>query len=118
MSCLICSAPALPLEGACVFCRSPLAGEQQPAGLLDYLAARLPESRSRRGLLRRGKVREFRVEAAGTLFRARLRGDRIQLEPPLEPARWVEAMLAGLSRRATGDPELRAAISRSGWSLR
>ena len=118
MSCAVCSAPPLPLNGACVFCRSPLADGPDPAGLLDYLAARIPQLRSRRGILRRGAVRDLRIEVAGTVYRGRVRRDAVELEPELEPARWVEGLLLGLSRRAAGEPELRSAMSRSGWALR
>ena len=118
MSCAVCSAPPLPLDGACVFCHSPLADGPDPAGLLDYLSARIPAARSRRGILRRGPVSDLRIEVAGTVYRGRMRRDAVELVPDLEPARWVEALLRELSRRAAREPALRSAMSRSGWALR
>ena len=40
MPCEVCGAPPLPMQGACVFCHSPLETAADPGGLLDYLAAR------------------------------------------------------------------------------
>lgn len=115
MSCEVCAAPPLPLAGACVFCRSPLPAEADAAGLLDYLAARVPGARVRRsGVLRRGPVGDLRV--AG--LRGRLRGERLVLQPEAAPAEWADRLLAVLSAQAAGDPGARAALSRSGWALR
>jgi len=117
--CEVCSAPALPLEGACVFCRSPL--EAQTAGeadLLDYLAERVGPARVRRGLFGRGPVRRLELEAGGEKFSARLRSEQTTLRPDLELGLWVDRLLAGLSRDAASDPELRRAMTRSGWRLR
>lgn len=118
-TCEVCSAPALPLAGACVFCRTPLS-EQPPelAGLLDYVAARLPVAEARRGLFGRGPVRRLRVEASGERFQARFRRHGLVLEPELAPAAWVDRLLAALSRRAASDGDVRAAVSRAGWALR
>lgn len=118
-SCDVCSAPALALSGACAFCRTPLpVAFQEPAGLLDYLAARLPVAEAGRGLFGRGPVRRLRVEASGERFRARLKGGALRLEPELEAAAWVDRLLAALSRRAASDGDVREAVSRAGWALR
>ncbi len=118
MRCQVCGAPALPRGGACVFCRSPLADGRAPADLLDYLAERIPGAAARRGLFRRGPVRELVVQAGGERFRARLRRGRFRLEPPLAEAEWVERLLQGLAADASADHDLRSALSRAGWALR
>ncbi len=117
MTCAVCSAPALPYDGACVFCRAPLDAEPDPAGLLDYLAARLPRARARRNLFGRGPVRSLQVSAAGRRFRGRLRKDGLELEPDAEPAGWCEQLLSALRFEATSDHDLRQALSRSGWDF-
>jgi hypothetical protein len=117
--CEVCSAPALPLEGACVFCRSPLDGERATdSGLLDYLGERVRQARVRRGLFGRGPVRKFDVEAGGERFSARLRPEQVALRPELDLELWVDRLLAGLSRDAAADAELRTAMTRAGWRLR
>jgi hypothetical protein len=117
--CEICSAPALRLEDACVFCRSPLdEARASDADLLDYLGERVPRARARRGLFGRGQVSRFSVEAGGESFSARLRQERLDLRPELSTELWVDRLLAGLSRDAAAEPEVREAVSRSGWRLR
>jgi hypothetical protein len=119
LTCEVCSAPALPAAGRCAFCRSPLAAEADTSGLLDYLAGRLPAAHARRrGLLRRGPVRELRIRAAGAQYRARLRQGRLELEPDLPPAEWADRLLGDLSRDAAADGRLRSTMTRAGWALR
>lgn len=118
-TCDVCSAPALAISGACVFCRTPLPHSPlELAGLLDYLAARLPRAEARRGIFGRGYVRRLRFEASGERFQARLKRSGLRLEPELEPAAWVDRLLVALSRRAAADGDVREAISRAGWALR
>jgi hypothetical protein len=117
--CQVCSAPALRLDGACVFCRSPLAdGPAADADVVAYLAERLPAARVRRGLLGCGPVRRFEVEAGGEAFSARLWSDRAALRPELELMLWADRLLAALSRDAAADRDLRTTMTRSGWRLR
>jgi hypothetical protein len=117
--CRVCSAPALPLEGACVFCRSPLDGKRAAdADLLEYLGEKVETARIDRGLFRRGGVRKLEVEAGGERFSARLRSDELALRPELGLDLWVDRLLAGLSRDAASDAGLRAAMTRAGWRLR
>jgi hypothetical protein len=120
MSCEVCAAPALPVDGRCVFCHSPLdAAEPAPAGLLDYLATRVPGAAVRRaGLLRRGRVTRFEVSAGGRRFRAGVTRTGLALTPQLPVAEWVDALLRQLSRVATRDVEVRARVSRAGWAPR
>lgn len=118
MSCAVCGAPAFPRAGACVFCRSPLGDGNAPPGLLDYLAARVPGARAKRGFLGRGQVREVRVEVDGEAFSARLRRGRLRLAPELQPGEWVDRLLTVLSRKAAVDADYRDAVSRAGWALR
>ena len=122
MTCEVCAAPALSVSGvwrgACVFCHSPLTGGTDPAGLLDYVGARLPGARVRHGLLGRGPVQEVRLQAGGELFRGRLRNEVLELEPEPDPAAWVDRLLAALSRGAASDADLREAVSHAGWALR
>jgi hypothetical protein len=118
-SCEVCGAPPLSLEGACVFCRSPLDGPDDPAALLDYLAARIPTAQAGRGgVLRQGPVRELQVRAGRIEYRARWRRDGMELHPEAEPAVWVDHLLADLTRDARGVQERRAALSRAGWAWR
>ncbi len=117
MKCPVCSAPALPSGGVCVFCRSPLEVEPDSTGLLDYLASRLPQGRARRGVLRRGPVRSFEITAAGRRFRARLRKQALEVEPRTEPAQWCEQLLSALRFEASYNHDLRQALSRSGWDF-
>ena len=108
----------MPRGGACVFCRSPLGDGRAPADLLDYLAERIPGAVVRRGLFGRGRVRDLVVEAGGERFRARIRRGRFVLQPPAGEGAWVETLLKHLAADASGDAELRGALSRAGWALR
>ncbi|MEP7104497.1 MAG: hypothetical protein ABI838_01445 [Chloroflexota bacterium] len=118
-SCAVCGAP--PLARSCVFCHTPSRAYSSPTvvGLLDYLAQHLPHARVQRaGLLRRGPVRRFQVHAGGGDFAAGFRKGELALQPPGTPAEWANRLLAALSRDAAADPEVRQAVSRSGWALR
>ncbi len=119
MTCDVCAAPALPLDGACVFCHSPLKGRGSPADLVEYLAERIPGADPRRGgLLRRGPLRELTFRPGGVPFRIRLKKGEVRLQPDIEPASWADSLVRALSRQAASDPDLRAAISHAGWDLR
>ncbi len=121
MTCPVCAAPALPLDGRCVFCRCQLAaGDPQgiPDRLLEYLAGRLPTARPRRAFLGWGGVTRLEVRAAGRRFVARRRRRRLVLEPPAPLAEWVDELLAAVSVEAAADHGLRAALSRAGWAFR
>jgi hypothetical protein len=119
MRCETCGAPAVLLENACVFCRTPVADSHAPADLLDYLAARLPAAQVKRfGLRGRGPVREFKLTAGAGVFSAKVARGRLQLTPDLAPARWVDRLVAALTVDAAGDARLRADLSRAGWKLR
>ena len=117
MTCQVCQAPALEVEGACAFCHSPLAGSGDAGGLLDYIAAHVPRARARRNLIGRGPVRRIELSAAGTLFKGRLRKEELELLPEPEPAAWAAELVSALARDAAADHELRRALSRSGWAL-
>ncbi len=71
VSCAICGAPALPLDGICVFCHAPLDKEDQPIELLDYLVERIPIAKVKRGHLNRGPITEVVFELGGRTLRAR-----------------------------------------------
>jgi hypothetical protein len=119
MRCDVCGAPAVIREGACVFCRTPIKDSHAPVELLTYLESRLPAVRSKRfGLIRRGHVRDLRLEIEGEEFRARVVKGALVLKPDLPPAQWVERLLVALSRTAARDPALRATLTRAGWALR
>jgi hypothetical protein len=117
VSCEVCGAPPLAIDGACPFCHSPLERSGGGEGLLDYLAAHVPAARARRNLLGRGPVRRFELTAGGTVFKGRLRKDELELAPEAEPAPWAARLVSALARDATSDHELRRALSRSGWAL-
>jgi hypothetical protein len=114
----VCSAPALPLEGACVFCHTPIAGEDESGQLLDYLVERIPVAKVKRGHLNRGPITELVLDIAGRSFRARVKNDELELLPPVHLIAWVDLLLTKLSDAAAVDPDLRRAVLRSGWALR
>ena len=118
MSCAVCSAPALPLEGACVFCHAPISGEDDATDLLDYLVERIPVAKVKRGHLNRGPITELVLDIAGRSFRARVKNEQLELLPPVHLTAWVDLLLTKLSDAAAVDPDLRRAVLRSGWALR
>lgn len=118
MSCEVCAAPALPLGGLCVFCRSPLPSATDPGGLVDYLASKLPEAQANRGWLGRPAVREVRLQAGRIRYIAALKGGRLRLRPEADPAEWVDRLIRDLSKEAETNPQLRSAVTRAGWALR
>ena len=118
MNCAVCSAPALPLEGACVFCHAPLAADEDASELLDYLVERIPAAKVKRGHLNRGPITELVLDVEGRSFRARVRNEGLDLVPPVHLTAWVDLLLTKLSDAAAGDPDLRRAVLRSGWALR
>jgi len=118
LNCTICSAPAIPLEGACVFCHSPLEFDEDTSELLEYLLDRVPIAKVKRGHLNRGPITELAFEIGGRTFRARVKNESLDLTPPVHLTAWVDLLLTKLSDAAAGDPELRRAVLRSGWALR
>ena len=118
MNCAVCSAPALPLEGACVFCHAPITGEDDSAELLDYLVERIPTAKVKRGHLNRGPITELVLDIAGRTFRVRVKNEQLELLPPVHLTAWVDLLLTKLSDAAQVDPDLRRAVLRSGWALR
>ncbi len=114
----MCSAPALPLEGACVFCHAPIVGEDESGQLLDYLVERIPVAKVKRGHLNRGPITELVLDIAGRSFRARVKNEELELLPPVHLIAWVDLLLTKLSDAAAVDPDLRRAVLRSGWALR
>jgi hypothetical protein len=118
LNCAVCSAPALPLDGACVFCHAPLEVEEDTSELLDYLVERIPAAKVKRGHLNRGPITELVLDVAGRSFRARVRNEELDLMPPVHLTAWVDLLLTKLSDAAAEDPDLRRAVLRSGWALR
>ena len=118
LSCTVCAAPALPLDGICVFCHAPLDEEDEPAELLDYLVERIPSAKAKRGHLNRGPIAELIVEVGGRTFRARWNKEVLEFQPPVLLTAWLDLLLSRLSDAAAGDADLRRAVLRSGWALR
>lgn len=118
MSCSVCAAPALPLDGACVFCHAPISGDEDTTELLDYLVERIPAAKVKRGHLNRGPITELMLDIAGRSFRARVKNEQLELLPPVRLSAWVDLLLTKLSDAAAVDPDLRRAVLRSGWALR
>jgi len=115
VTCQVCRAPSLPMHGVCVFCHSPLGAGTELGGLLDYLAGSLPGiDVKRRGLVRKGPVRELRSGE----HRARLGRAGLALTPDRGAAQWVDSLLSELSRKAAADGGLRQAMTRAGWAFR
>lgn len=118
LHCPVCGAPAVLLESACVFCRTPMSESDAPHEMLEYLRTRVPGAKVRRAALGRGRVTGFTITSAGKRFEARVRGTRLLLTPSLPPAQWLDSLLQALSAAAASDAGLRARLSQSGWSLR
>jgi hypothetical protein len=118
LRCSVCSAPALALDGACVFCHAPISGEEDTTELLDYLVERIPSAKAKRGHLNRGPITELVLDIAGRSFRARVKNEQLELVPPVHLTAWVDLLLTKLSDAAAVDPQLRRAVLRSGWALR
>jgi len=119
MPCTVCTAPSLPLDGACVFCHAPLSGnEADAAELLEYLVEHLPSAHVKRGTLHRGPLTEASFEVGGKTFRARLRKEEWELEPPVSLTAWLDLLLTRLSDNAANDASLRRSVLRAGWALR
>ena len=118
LSCPVCAAPALPLDGMCVFCHAPLEKEDEPFELLDYLVERIPIARAKRGHLNRGPIAELVVEVGGRTFRARWNKEELEFQPPVRLTAWLDLLLSRLSDAAAADADLRRAVLRSGWALR
>jgi hypothetical protein len=118
VNCAVCSAPALSLEGACVFCHAPISAEDDTTELLDYLVERIPVAKVKRGHLNRGPITELVLDIAGRSFRARVKNEQLELLPPVHLTAWVDLLLTKLSDAAAVDPDVRRAVLRSGWALR
>jgi hypothetical protein len=118
LSCAVCAAPALPLDGICVFCHAPLDNQDEPIQLLDYLVERIPSARVKRGHLNRGPISEVVVEVGGRTFRARWNKEELEIQPPVLLTAWLDLLLTRLSDAAAGDADVRRAVLRSGWALR
>lgn len=114
----MCAAPALPLDGVCVFCHAPLDREEGPSELLDYLVERIPSAKVKRGHLNRGPITEVAVDLGGRTLRARWNKDSLEVHPPVLLTAWLDLLLTRLSDAAAGDADLRRAVLRSGWALR
>ena len=118
VTCAVCAAPALPLDGICVFCHAPLDKEDDPVELLDYLMERIPSAKVKRGHLNRGPITEVVVEVGGRMFRARWNKEELEFHPPVLLTAWLDLLLTRLSDAAGADADLRRAVLRSGWALR
>jgi hypothetical protein len=117
-SCAVCSAPALPLDGVCVFCHAPLEKEDEPIELLDYLVERIPSAKVKRGHLNRGPITELVIELGGRTLRARWNKENLEVHPPVLLTAWLDLLLTRLSDAAAADADMRRAVLRSGWALR
>jgi hypothetical protein len=118
MNCPVCSAPALALEGACVFCHSPMGDDEDTSELLDYLIERVPLARAKHGHLNRGPITEVMIDVDGRTFRARVKDAALELSPAVRLSAWVDLLLTKLSDAAAHDADLRRSYLRSGWALR
>jgi hypothetical protein len=116
LNCTICQAPALPLDGACVFCHSPIGTDEDSEELLDYLAEKIPIAKVKRN---RGRITDLTVETRGQSCRAYFnKKEALELVPPVHLTAWVDLLLNRLSDAAATDGNIRRAYLRSGWALR
>ena len=118
MSCTVCQAPSLPVDGTCVFCHAPISDEDEPVALLDYLAERIPIAKVKRGHLNRGPITEVSFDVGGRTVRAYVKKEELGVDPPVRLTAWVALLLTRLSDAAAGDANLRRSFLRSGWALR
>ena len=117
VTCDVCAAPALPVDGVCAFCRSPLEDRGDLAGLPAYVAERLPGADvTRAGLLRRGPVQRVEFTLGGTTFRLHLHNGWLVLNPDIPPEQWAAWMVRAVGEAAQDNAELRGILSRSGWA--
>lgn len=116
VACPVCDAPALPVDGACVFCGSPLHERSNLADLPEYVASRLPAAVvTRGGLLHRGPIQRVEVTLGETTFRLELHGGWLVFSPDVPAEQWAARMVRALGEAATDDSGLRATLSRAGW---
>jgi hypothetical protein len=116
LNCTVCQAPALPLDGACVFCHTPIGDEEDPEELLDYLAEKIPIAKVKKS---HGRITDLTVETHGRTYRASInKKDALELVPPVHLTAWVDLLLNRLSDAAGTDANLRGAYLKSGWALR
>ena len=118
MNCTICQAPALPLDGGCVFCHAPMGDEDDPIDLLDYLAERIPIAKVKRGHMNRGPITELSVDVGGKGLRAFWKKEALEVQPAVHLTAWIDLLLTRLSDAAAVDADLRRAYLRAGWALR
>ena len=118
MNCSICQAPALPLDGACVFCHAPIGDNEDATELIDYLAERIPIAKIKRGHMNRGPITELSFDVRGRTFRIYWKKEELEVQPPVHLTAWVDLLLTRLSDTAAVDADLRRAFLRSGWALR
>jgi hypothetical protein len=116
--CRVCRAPALVIDGVCVFCHSPLEPSGEPGPLLDYLAQHLPGAEVGRGVFGRGHIRQLRVTVGGREFSAQAHRDVLELRPQLQPQAWVDELIRKVTEAARSDTSTRRALSRTGWAWR
>lgn len=117
LACEVCGAPALPVDGTCVFCRSPLGERGDVRGLPEYLAGRLPgASVSRAGLLHRGPVQRVEFTLGDTTFRVQARNGELAFTPDVPPERWAAWVVLAVGEAAAENRELRTILSRAGWA--
>jgi len=118
LNCPVCSAPALPIDGACVFCHAPITEQADTTELMDYLAERIPIAKTKRGHLNRGPITEVAIDLGGRSFRIRSKDGALEFVPPVDLTAWVDLLLTKLSDAAATNHDLRRAVLRSGWALR
>ncbi len=118
MNCTVCRAPALPIEGTCVFCHAPMNADEDSSELLDYLAEKIPIAKVKRPHRNRGPITELTVDVAGRIFRVYRLKDALEVQPPVHLTAWVDLLLTRLSDAAAVDADLRRSFLRSGWALR
>ena len=117
IACAVCAAPALPVDGTCAFCRSPLGDRGDLAGLPEYIASRLPGADvTRAGLLHRGPVQRVEFTLGETTFRLQLHNGWLVLSPDVPPEQWAAWMVRAVGQAATDNAELRGILSRAGWA--
>src|SRR5260370_8369145 len=113
LSCEVCGAPALPLDGACVFCHAALHEHDEPIELLDYLAERIPIAKANRAHLNPGPIIEVVIEVAGRTFRARWNKEELEFHPPALLTAWLDLLPTPLSDPGAARADLRPAVPRS-----
>jgi hypothetical protein len=82
MNCTVCSAPALPIDDACVFCPRALVERDEPHELLDYLVEAHTDRAGQARAPEPGPITELWIDVDGAASAPGSRTSRWRWRPP------------------------------------